>query len=317
MPSDKDLSDIFKRKDDYIKSRLDWLSKKVDASQQKLLSDLVGGFVGQFDVDDAGNLKATTRNMRLALKLDKFFDSLDEETLRKINAQWGKDMMKLTPLNERYYRNLLPDATDAVKSASEKVGFIEQSIGIKGDAIVKGGYLDQVTRMPEVRQQLKNYVIQSVNNKKGYQEYLRGIKELVTSSRSRDGMIERYYKQFAYDTFNQTDAAINKHYADNLELKWFVYAGGTINTSRQFCIKRSDKVFNTEETEKWKCDPDLIGKPKGVRCDQRYNPLIERGRYNCRHHIRYITEELACQRGREEACEEIETVATTETKRVS
>jgi hypothetical protein len=173
--------------------------------------------------------------------------------------------------------------------------------------LIKGGYLDQVTRMQEVRQQLKNYVIQSVNNKKGFQEYLRGIKELVTSSQARDGMIERYYKQFAYDTFNQTDAAINKHYADSLELTWFVYSGGTITTSRQFCIKRADKVYNTEETEKWKCDPYLIGKPKGVRCDQRYNPLIERGRWNCRHSIRYITESLACQRGREEACEEIET----------
>jgi len=317
MPSDKNLSDIFKRKDDYIKSRLDWLAKRVDTSQQKLLSDLVGGYVGQFDVDAAGNLKATTRNMRLALKLDSFFDSLDEETLRKVNTQWGKDMMKLTPLNERYFRTMLPDAKDAVQSAAEKTGFIETSIGIKDGVITKGGYLDQVTRMPEVRQQLKDYVIQSVNNKKGFQEYLRGMKELVTSSKSRDGMIERYYKQFAYDTFNQTDAAINKHYADSLELKWFVYSGGTITTSRQFCIKRADKVFNTKETEKWKCDPYLIGKPKGVRCDDRYNPLIERGRYNCRHTIRYITEDLACQRGREEACDDVETVTKTEITRVS
>ena len=171
--------------------------------------------------------------------------------------------------------------------------------------------------MPEVRQQMKNYVVKSVANKKGFTEYLRGMKELVIGTTTRDGALERYYKQYAYDTFNQTDAAINKHYADSLNLTWFVYSGGTIATSRAFCIKRSQKVFNTKETEKWKCDSTLIGKPKGVRCDSRYNALIERGRWNCRHTLRYITEEMACDLGRVDACDDTEVGAiTTEVKRV-
>ena len=130
------------------------------------------------------------------------------------------------------------------------------------------------------------------------------MQEIVVGTQVRDGALEKYYKQFAYDTFNQTDAAINKHYADSLDLKWFIYQGSLIDTSRPFCVKRAGKVFNTEETDKWKCDPDLIGKPKGKKCDDSYNPLIERGRYNCRHTLRYITEDLACEMGREEACRE-------------
>ena len=317
MP-DKRLSDLWKRKDDYIKSRLDWLSKKVDRSQQILLNNLTSGFAGEFSVDEFGKLKATTRNMRLAIKMDQFFNELDEQTLRKVNTQYGQDMLRLTPLNERYYNTLIPDATDVIKSISEKVGFIEQAIGIKytqvegenflltgkyNAEIIKGGYLDNITKMPEVRQQMKNYVIKSVANKKGFSEYLRGMKEIVVGTKTRDGALERYYKQYAYDTFNQTDAAINKHYADNLNLTWFVYSGGIIGTSRAFCIKRSQKVFNTKETETWKCDSDLIGKPKNVKCDQRYNPLIERGRWNCRHTLRYITSEMACDMGREDACD--------------
>ena len=131
MPTDKSLSDLWKRKDDYIASRLDWLSKRVDRSQQILLNDLVGGFMGEFSVDDTGKLIANTKNMRLAVKLDSFFDTLDEETLRKVNTQYGKDMLKLTPLSDRYYSKMLPDAADAIKSIGEKVGFIETSIGNK------------------------------------------------------------------------------------------------------------------------------------------------------------------------------------------
>ena len=218
MPDNKRLSDLWKRKDDYIKSRLDWLKKKVDRSQQILLNNLSSGFAGEFAVDEFGKLKATTKNMRLAVKMDQFFDVLDEETLRKVNTQYGKDMLNLTPLNERYYNTLLPDARDVITSVSEKVGFIEQAIGIKDGKILKGSYLDNITKMPEVRQQMKNYVVKSVANKKGFTEYLRGMKELVVGTKIRDGLLERYYKQFAYDTFNQTDAAVNKHYADSLNL---------------------------------------------------------------------------------------------------
>ena len=205
MPNDKRLNDLWKRKDDYIKSRLDWLSKKVDRSQQILLNNLSSGFAGEFAVDEFGKLKATTRNMRLAVKMDQFFDVLDVQTLRKVNTQYGKDMLRLTPLNERYFNTLIPDAADVIKSVSEKVGFIEQAIGIKytqvggenfllsgkyNAEIIKGGYLDNITKMPEVRQQMKNYVIQSVNNKKGFQEYLRGMKEIVVGTQSRDGALE-------------------------------------------------------------------------------------------------------------------------------
>ena len=306
MPDNKRLSDLWKRKDDYIKSRLDWLSKRVEEAQNIFLALLVGDYIGSFSVDSGGNLKPSTKNMRNAMKLDKFFDTLDKETLRRINTRWGKDMLKMTPLNKKYYAEMIPDMKKVVYSASDKVGFIEQAIGIKDGKILKGSYLDKITKMPEVRQQMKNYVIQSVNNKKGFSEYLRGMKEIVVGTKTRDGIMERYYKQYAYDTFNQTDAAINKHYADSLDLTWFVYSGGTIATSRAFCIKRSQKVYNTKETEKWKCDPTLIGKPKNVKCDSRYNALIERGIWNCRHTIRYITSEMACDMGREDACDDTE-----------
>ena len=304
MATDIQLRDLWKRKDDYITSKLDWLTKKVDKAQSDFLTALIADYMGQFSLDENGNLKPTVGNMRMAIRLDQFFDSFDKESLRAINTQYGLDMLKLTPLSERYYSALTgSDARDLVKSLTENVRFIEESIGIKDGKIIKGGYLDNITRMPEVRQQVKDYVTSSVANKKGYSEYLRGMKEIMVGTQERAGAFERYYRQFAYDTFNQTDAAINKHYADGLGLKWFIYTGSLIDTSRPFCRKRAGKVFNTDEANKWKCDPNLIGKPKGKKCDDSYNPLIERGRYNCRHTIRYISATLACDMGREDACD--------------
>lgn len=295
------IKDIWKRKDDYITSRLDLLARKVDKSQNDLLTMMVADYMGDFKTDAAGNLLANVHNTRLALKIDRLFDALDDQTLRKINTTFGEDMLKLTPISGRYY-TAMGEPAEIVKSIAEKTGFIEQGIGLKDGKIIKGGYLDTLTKAPEARQALKDYVTKSVANKKGFQEYLKGMKKIVVGTKTRDGLMERYYKQFAYDTFNNTDAAINKHYADSLDLTWFVYQGSIIETSRAFCRKRAGKTYNTEETEKWKCDPTLIGKPKGKKCDDKYNALIERGRFNCRHSIRYITEDLACNNGRKEAC---------------
>jgi len=295
---------IWKSKDDYITSKLDVLSKRIDRAQGDLLKRLVDDFIGRFDTDSAGNLKRTSKNIRLAKQLDRIFDEFDEQTIRKINTVWGEDMMRLNEMSGAYYNKGLDFPAKRIKSISEKVGFIEQAIGIVDGEIVSGSYLDDISKMPEVRTELKNYVSQSVASNKGYSEYLRGMRELVTGTAQAPGAVEKYYRQYAYDTFNNVDASINLHYAENLGLTWFIYQGSIIDTSRAFCIKRANKVYNTEETEKWKCDPTLIGKPKGKKCDDSYNPLIERGRYNCRHTIRYISDLQACDRGREEACDE-------------
>jgi hypothetical protein len=74
-----------------------------------------------------------------------------------------------------------------------------------------------------------------------------------------------------------------------LGLKWFIYQGSNIKTTRPFCRKKAGKVFSVEEAAKWRNDPDLVGKSSAAT----YNPLLERGRYNCRHHIGYISERLA------------------------
>jgi hypothetical protein len=176
---------------------------------------------------------------------------------------------------------------------------IERSIGFSEGELVKGGYLDELTKMSPLRMELKNYVINSVASSKGYSEYLKGWTELIKSAPGLDGRLKSYYRQYAYDTFNQVDATVNLQYAEALDLKYFIYAGSIIDTSRAFCIKRAGKTFSTEETKTWKNDPTLPGKSKAG-----YNPLIDRGRWRCRHSIKYITDETACRTGKKEACKD-------------
>jgi hypothetical protein len=67
MANQKRIKDIWKRKDDYIASRLDWLSKRVGKAQSEFMEMLIAEYVGRFDTDDKGNIKRTAKNIRLAL----------------------------------------------------------------------------------------------------------------------------------------------------------------------------------------------------------------------------------------------------------
>jgi hypothetical protein len=189
-------------------------------------------------------------------------------------------------------------AARKLASIEKNMGFISTRIGItaKGN-IMKGSYLDSLSQNAEVRNELKNFVLNSVAGQNDYGSFLKGLKERIVGNPEAPGIMERYYRQYAYDSFNTVDAAINKHFADELELEYFVYFGSLIADSRQFCIKRAGKVFSVKETETWINDPTLIGKSK-----EGYNHLIDRGRWNCRHSIQYIPKELACKK-RPELCQ--------------
>ncbi|HNR55534.1 MAG TPA: hypothetical protein PKJ19_10215, partial [Flavobacteriales bacterium] len=101
-----------------------------------------------------------------------------------------------------------------------------------------------------------------------------------------------------FDTYQYLDRASSDAYATKLGLDAFIYAGGLIETSRDFCIKRNGKVFSRKEAEReWPKDPTLPRTKKeresGVLVG--YDPLRDMGRWNCRHRIRFISDALAEQ----------------------
>ena len=98
--------------------------------------------------------------------------------------------------------------------------------------------------------------------------------------------------------------------------KWIVsplnYWKSGLEEGRDFCVCHNGKVFSIEETEEWKdwipdqCDyPDShpMQSKEGTKYPPNvvpgylqvpgYDPLVDRGGYNCRHIIGWIADELA------------------------
>ncbi len=161
--------------------------------------------------------------------------------------------------------------------------FIAERIGLKGNKVVANSFLDTLLTDATVKQKVKQQAYANLMAGEGATAFRKNIKNLILGEGEKLGALEAHYNTFVYDTYNQVDSALQVQYANELGLEAFVYEGGVIATTRKFCRERNGKVFLRSEAKEWVNDPDL---PKG---GSSYNPLTDRGKFNCRHSINFVS----------------------------
>lgn len=138
-----------------------------------------------------------------------------------------------------------------------------------------------------------------------------GIKHIVSRSKLHERDLYRSIYDLAYNVYQHYEAVYNLTFATGIRMTYFIYQGGIDNDSRDFCVAHSNKVWSIEESEQWKEWTPYYGIknnqfPEDYEIKQKdiyavpdyldyegYNPLIDRGGYNCRHQLSFITENLA------------------------
>jgi len=281
---------IHDRKVKFLQEALKGMDDSAIKWQSDLLELLLTEYFPLFDTKD-GMLLDTAHNDTLINRIDSFIDKLQKALQRDILGQFAADLLKSTSFSADYYRALGFKKTVVDNVLNKKI-HIERKLGFTPTGrLRKKGYLYRLGQGEEVRQKLKQYVIDSLLGDTDFLSFQLGFRNLVKGNKRKkglatNGVLQKYFDQFAYDSFNMLDAATNKQFADNLDLQHFIYEGSIIDTTRPFCRKRAGKAFSIKETKNWKDDPDLIDKKN----KDTYQPLIERGRFRCRHFIKYITE---------------------------
>lgn len=84
-----------------------------------------------------------------------------------------------------------------------------------------------------------------------YTNIVKNIGDLIKGNDKIDGSLARYAKQNAKDIFSVADRQYAKAISDNLEVQFFQYSGGLIDSSRPFCKERNGKIFHKKEIEAW------------------------------------------------------------------
>lgn len=256
------------------------LDKSVNTVQRALLQRFTTDWVNSLDVDtDTGRIKNTLRNKRLLNSIDTIFTQYIKTDGVIIAKAMVDGVNSILDFNGRYYKAFNTHAElNPIKPQAKSL--IESWLGLKGNGWLEGnGYLAKTISDPKVLGELKNFALRAVMGQQGYQSTLAATKEFIMGNKPGAGLLERYYRNFVYDTYSQVDRATAEVYATKLKMDYAIYEGGLIKTSRKFCKEHNGNVYTRDEIANF--DPSEAVPPN-------YNPFTDMGGYGCRHHYNWI-----------------------------
>lgn len=293
MPTEaQKLLSRLEKKADAIAAAIDreqsGLDRKLQALERDLFWALQNELFGQLKTD-GGKLVMSRENLLLLLRVDAIFNIWLQEFQTGVVRDFAAQLLSIAALTGEMYTDM--GVEKLVRKIADDNAMLRAAIGIDADGrVIPGTILYDVSTVAQVRQDVKNVVLQAIKQQQTLRGFSTTLRNYVVSTPDADGRLKKYWRTYAYDLFNQSTEIKNEQFRRGLDLQWFIYVGDVIKDSREFCRKKAGNVFSVVEADtEWPNDKDLIGKGSGIP----YTPRIDRGRWNCRHRIRYISEEMA------------------------
>lgn len=289
------LDDIAKQRARFIDSRQDLLSELGKKLQEKILQAILTKFRDEFDVSQ-GRIVLNRRNISAAAALKRVFEKFVSNEQIRFVTQFVEDIQKITTLNGQYFGQLSDSSQAFKKTATRVADLMEFRLGITGSGkLVKDMFLDRFIHDEDLSRKVRESILKGVTNQIPMSDLVTDLRYNLLGAQGIDGPIVRKYNDYIFDVYQQHDRATSSIYADTLGLECFIYAGGLIDTSREFCQKRNGKVFSVEEAQDWVNDETLprTKEERKAGAITNYNPVIDCGRWRCRHHVNYIPTALA------------------------
>lgn len=310
MKAPKRIQEIIDKKKILIASLRSGFDSQIIGLQGLLLDEILQSLIPKLEIRN-GIILETANNYRVLQDIETTFRRFQAVTYEKLLPSVVKSTDRISNLSKAYFTvtfaPTIPERFDSILKAAKKL--TDARLGLAGGKIVRGGLLWSITKLDSTA--LKYFVSQAVTSGMSMKDFIKEIRSRIMGVGENAGLFERQVKRYAYDIYQQYDASYNMTLAKEFGMKYFIYQGGLVADSRDFCIAHNEKVLSTDEAEKWKdWTPDVSIKngdfPPGYVVQQKdthahpgymdypgYDPLIDRGGYNCRHFISYISDGLA------------------------
>lgn len=310
MALPKSLQDIVDKKQDYIDKNRNRLESDVIKMQEAFLQRFIEEILPELETKD-GLILNTTKNLKLIERLDQIYNDFNNTNQAKIVKSLGQSLLGMNKINQDYFNQItLNEVTkkrfDSVASNTDKLLSARIGVNDKGE-IIKGSYLDSFITDNSLLTDLKQTVVKHITGGQPITEFRKVIKDKIIGNKDVTGGFEKYYRTFAYDTYQQYDRAYGNQMAAEFKMDYALYQGGLINDSRDFCRDHENHVYTRDEIKEfgnWTYekaknidtfnDPgSQTGIPSYIKSNKNYDPFTDLGSYNCRHQLSWITKQAA------------------------
>lgn len=240
-----ELNDILTEKLNRLEGVPDKFIKAVESAQKDLLAD-INLILGEFERDGGGYLVTSEGNLQrvqaLRARLEQvFMQSNYVKAVRSLMQEFDKQ----NELNAEYYKAL----DDYDQSAVLKT--MQQTSKRQSANLLLGGAIDKEFYNPII-----DTIVESVNTNAPFTETVSAVKVITAGGehaggRIVEGRLARYAKQIAYDAMAVQDRSFSRQVADEQDYQFFMYTGGTVEDTRDFCLERNGNVYHRNEIADW------------------------------------------------------------------
>lgn len=267
MPSAKEIvKEIFRRRGTVPDAFFNSVS-----SAQKDLITVIYKALARFKTEE-GKVIAESNNLAQIESISKEINSaLFEGEYREALEKFLKEFTRTADLNNEYFEKVFKDRFDKsdkfYKSLTQNSQ--KQALNLLADNGVDAHFI----------QPLKQQLTASVTTGASFSETVDALTEFIQGTPEADGTLLRYVKQVARDAYSVSDRQYSNAISDRLGVEWYLYQGGEVADSRDFCIKHHGKYFHKKEIEAM-ASKDWQGKMKGTNSKTIFAMA---GGYNCMH----------------------------------
>lgn len=242
------------------------------------------GYIKQLDIDANGNVKKTSKNIRIVNRINKAINNeiITETYKNRVNKYvssfnkieagqkeyFGKEFSTLSATSSKYLDKIKADTVSRVTQQLLDSGFDANLI-----------------------EPLKDLINKNVTSGATFSDMVEEVRNFILGNEEIDGSLLRYTKQITADTLHIYSGEYNTGVAEDLGLKFVKYSGSSKDTTRDFCRQRSNKYYHKQEVKLW-ASLDWAGKMRGTTSS---NIFSRAGGYHCRHLIIYVSEFIVPQ----------------------
>lgn len=276
-----------KIKNDFIEQSLTDFDKAMAKLEKQLFDFVIETFTSKVSVID-GRIEFTASNFKLSNELSTKFEAFTKD-LSPAFREIARKMLEVVDFAANYFTSVM-GKTVLPSQIKDSIKLLEQRIGIdsKGN-IIAGSFIDRLSKVESVRSKILDTINNSISSNASLKDARAALREVIVGNVDVDGSLVKYAKQYVHDTFFQTTRVIDTAFSEKLKLKYFVYMGDIIDTTRDFCQARAGMVFHVDDVKSWPKNKPYFPDP--------YDFFVDQGGYNCRHWIKYISESKAKRMG--------------------
>ncbi len=228
-------------------------------------------------------------------KYAQFFARFTTDYHLQVLQELASDLRFIVESNKEHFTAETAGTKDTEKIIKEVENSLLVEYGVTpAGGVSSEGYLADIIKDTAVKRNFRQGLLKfGLGDTKLSKKDKALLEQFIKGDGSNYGIFESFYAKAdksgsrIFDVYQKADRLAQNEFATGLKMQAAIYVGGTMTSSREFCVERNGKIFLRSEIESWET-LKFKGKP-----ETDYVPAIDLGGYNCRHHLSWISNATA------------------------